>query len=114
MEPDYDLRAASASAILAEQLRRCILAHLHGKPFPGPEAVNFDDPEQIDHAFRTVAALSGLDPDDEHNIVRMLRLFQALAEMLAEQGADLEITLHNIISVTLHKELVKMPVEAAE
>jgi len=114
MEPSYSLRAASASAILAEQIRRCILAHLDGKPFPDPEDITFDDPEQIDHAFRTVAALSGLDPDDEHNVVRMLRLFQALAEMISEQGSDLEITLHNVISLTFEKELVRMPGEAAE
>lgn len=114
MEFPYEMRAAMAAAILAEQFRRCILAHTDGKPMPDPEAVTFTDPDQVEIAFRTSAAFCGLDPDEERNVSRVMRLFQALAEMLAEQGADLEITLHNIISVTLEKELVKMPVEAAE
>lgn len=93
-----DLRAASAGAMLAQHLRLCLRANAQGKPPPAVEDIDFKTPAEVGRAFEMVAAFLGNRTPDEQAIARLLMLFQALAEVIAHQGCDLEASFHNLIN----------------
>jgi hypothetical protein len=104
---NHQLRAASAGAMLAQQLRLCIQAEAKGRPYPPIEDVDFDSPDDVGRAFDTVLAIIGIHPASEEDRARAVVLFQALAEMIAQQGSDLEVNFFNLISEDQSKMVVR-------
>jgi len=92
------LRAAVAGAMLAEQLRLCIAAEACERPYPPVEAIDFDSPEAVGRAFELVATVLGFPALDEECKARLVMLFQALAEIIALQGSEMEASFFNLIS----------------
>jgi hypothetical protein len=101
------LRAASAGAMLAQQLRNCIQAKATDQPYPPVDAIDFDGPEAVGNAFGMVAAICGIYPANEDDKARACILMTALAEMIAEQGSDLEVSFFNLISEDQSKMVVR-------
>lgn len=92
------LRAASAGAMLAQHLRNCIQAKATDRPYPSVDAIDFDSPADVGTAFGMIAAICGIYPANEDDKARACILMTALAEMIAEQGSDLEVSFFNLIS----------------
>jgi|SRR3954463_5207661 hypothetical protein len=107
------LRAASAGAMLAKQLRLCIQAKANDHPYPPVDAIDFDGPDDVGNAFGMVAAICGIYPADEDDKARACILMTALAEMIAEQGSDLEVSFFNLISENGCKEVIRNGKETA-
>jgi 5,10-methenyltetrahydromethanopterin hydrogenase len=101
------LRAASAGAMLAQQLRNCIQAKANDQPYPPVDAVDFEGPDDVGNAFGMIAAICGIYPADEDDKARACILMTALAEMIAEQGGDLEASFFNLISEDHSKMVVR-------
>jgi hypothetical protein len=97
MMDSRDLRAASAGALLAQQLRLCMRAEAQAKPYPPVENVGFDSPHEVADTFGVIAAVLGNQTPDEQAHARLVMLFQALAEVISEQGCDLEAKFYNLI-----------------
>jgi hypothetical protein len=95
---NHQLRAASAGAMLAQHLRNCIKAKASDRPYPPVDDIDFDGPDDVGNAFAMVAAICGIYPADEDDKARACILMTALAEMIAEQGSDLEVSFFNLIS----------------
>lgn len=96
-------RAAAAGAMLACFFEACVQAAAAGKPWPDLDEVIDDagergDPDVVSNAFSFIAATLGIQ--DVRGRLRVVRLFTAMAEMLAERGADLE----NLMSDTVHDD----------
>jgi hypothetical protein len=99
--PDYEIRAAAAGVLLAQHLRLCIQAHADDEPYPSPDdidAIDFSSPESVEYALNVVAAMAGIQPVTHRDRLRILRLFQALAELIAVQGSELEVSLWGLIA----------------
>lgn len=92
-----DLRAASAGALLARQLQLCITAEANSRPYPSADKVRFTDPGQVAEAYELAGLILGLEDCDPEQKVRLVTLFQALAEIIAQQGSDLEARFFNMI-----------------
>lgn len=97
MEDDYEVRAQTGGAMLAHHLCACMWAVANDKPFPEFDDIPWTDGDGVEADVMTVCALLGMNPDTTRNKMRVVRLFQALAEMLAAQGAAIECELANVI-----------------
>jgi len=93
----YEVRAAAAGALLARHLYRCVRCDAAGEPMPELDLDAFGSPDAIDYHFAVVAALLGIDPSDDRKRHRVMIVMQALAEMIVEQGAQLECEFAGII-----------------
>lgn len=103
MTTSHTLRAATAGAMLAQQLHLCIAAEASSQPYPPVEAIDFDTPEDVARAFELTASILGIQSPDDEERARLVLLFQALAEIIAVQGADLEANFYNLIHQRGHK-----------
>jgi hypothetical protein len=97
-EMAYELRAATAGAILAQHLRFCIYAEAKGIAYPDPDDIGFDSPDDVEAGIRLMCALAGIADPTPDALAKMLRLFTALAEVIGDQGAELEAAMFNLIS----------------
>lgn len=95
-ERPYEIRAMTAGVFLARHLLRCIEAHGNGDDPPEPEADELRGDRGIQHILDFSAAILGINgaPDYE---ARLLRFWQAVAEMISLQGADLECLMHAVL-----------------
>ena len=90
--PTYETRAMTAGVFLARHLIRCIEAHSADTPPPEPGADVLEDDDSgdgIQHILDFSAVILGLRGTSGYE-KRLLRFYQALAEMIARQGAELE------------------------
>lgn len=95
----YEIRAMTAGVFLARHLLRCIDAHGNGDDPPEPEMDVLGDDQGIQRILDFSAAILGISDQEDYE-QRLLRFFQALAEMIALQGAELECMMHS----TLHDD----------
>jgi hypothetical protein len=94
---NHTLRTASAGALLAQHLRLCWLSEGQGKPYPAVTQTGFETPCEVARALEVVAAVLGNRHPDEQDLARLVTLFQMLAEVISEQGCDLEANFYNLI-----------------
>ena len=92
----YETRAQTAGLFVARHLLRCIEAHAADDDPPEPDIDELGGDIGIQHLLDFSAALLGImhEPGYEK---RLLRFWQAMAEMLAAQGADLEAMTHAVL-----------------
>jgi hypothetical protein len=114
--PPYEVRAAAAGCALAKQLQACVYAESRGEAHPPIDQIDDTPVEEIERGYEFAAIILGMKDPDERQRIFLVRFFQALAELVAEQGAELEVYLYNMISDDGYKvvQRVNQGEEAAE
>jgi hypothetical protein len=98
MMPSDTLRRETAGALLVTHLAACARAVADGDDeLPELDLDPWQGPDDVALAVATVTALLGHRPDDKRKQGRVLRMFQALAELIADQGAQLECDMTLVI-----------------
>jgi hypothetical protein len=96
-ERSYEIRAMTAGVFLARHLLRCIEARAQDVEPPEPASDDLSGDAGIQHVLDFSATILGITAAPGYE-ARLLRFYQALAEMISLQGAELECMMH----ATLH------------
>lgn len=107
---NHNLRAASAGALLAQQLRLCVAAAARQRPYPPVEELDFKSPDEVGRAYEAAALILGVPYQTAQDKARLVLLFQALANIIAVQGSDLEASFYNLIHQAEHKTVWRQSV----
>jgi hypothetical protein len=113
--PPYEVRAAAAGCALAKQFQACVYAESRGEAHPYIDQIDDTPVEEIEQGYEFCSIVLGIRDPDERQRVHIVRFFQALAELVAEQGSELEAYLYNMISDEGYKVVQRVDrSEAAE
>jgi hypothetical protein len=96
--PPYEVRAAAAGCALAKQFQACVYAASREKAYPQIDQIDDAPVEEIEQGYEFCAIVLGIREPDERQRVHIVRFFQAMAEMISQQGGELEAYLYNMIS----------------
>lgn len=91
-DPERKERLTDAAAWLAVHMVEAVNQRTRGNPLPEPDQTVFTSADQVADALGSFAQFLNLDKPEQRQ--RMLSLFGMLADIVSEQGAELEGLLH--------------------